>query len=141
MTKLKKLLKEKFLLFFLTCNCDTVSFLLNIISHAVHANEQTVLVLLTLDVFITVSQELSSSPYCIGHHEYHVQFFFLSLMAIRVTLSGLHFQSNVSTLQHTKHLREVPLTAFGYVLKALYYYCPAYYWQGLHLMKNSFTKQ
>lgn len=46
--------------------------------------------------------------------------FFFLLMATRVTLSGLHFQNDVSTLQRTKHLREVPLTAFGYVLKALY---------------------
>lgn len=48
---LEALEKEKF--FFSYRYCDTVSFLLNIISHAVHANEQTDLVLSTMDVFIT----------------------------------------------------------------------------------------
>lgn len=37
---------------FLTGYCNTVSILLNIISHATHANEQTAVVLLTLE-FIT----------------------------------------------------------------------------------------
>lgn len=40
-------------IFFFSYKVLQYSFFLNRIFHAVHANEQTVLVLLTLDVFIT----------------------------------------------------------------------------------------
>lgn len=103
-------------MFFSYMYCNTISFLLNLMfSHAVHANEK---VPLTLDVFITSIIGIviiSILHWTIMNIMFNFFLFvFVFLMATQITLSLVWTalqNDNVSTLQRTKHLRGVPLTA------------------------------
>lgn len=123
-TKLLQLLEGK-TCFFLRVTAIQLVFLLNITSHAIHANEQTVLVLLTLDEFITSIRGIVIIS-MLHWTSWTSCSCFLLWWPLRYhwVWSGLYFQKdNVSTLQRTKHLR-VPLRAgndtYWICLKATY---------------------